>query len=309
MEDLKIKINNNADEIVDLLGYLGVKALGFSGEKNYILVEMGVAFFVKLESNFLSSEAKETTLQELRDMVVLKRNDVGDATHVDQYGDKWICVSNVWYFYSGVGEWSGDCKNMMHRYYLKPIKEEVMKEFLNPEQNYSLVECRVGETPIPESWIEVPDGSNIYGKNKICGVTEFYRNDGKHDLLKIGKDGVWVRSKYHVGNIIDYWVREKESIIDKLVVDDLPELKHGIDATLAERQAQYGEFSDVAELTSDLMGDLLKDDMSFVQREALHMICSKLSRLRHGDVNKIDTWLDIAGYATLVVRDLEKRGK
>ena len=77
--------------------------------------------------------------------------------------------------------------------------------------------------------------------------------------------------------------------------------------TLAERESQYGSFSDVAELTCDLMGDLLRDDMSFVQREALHMICSKLARILCGDINKIDSWLDIAGYATLVVQDLEKR--
>lgn len=40
-------------------------------------------------------------------------------------------------------------------------KGEVMKEFLNPEQGYALVKCFVGETPIPESWIEVPEGAEI----------------------------------------------------------------------------------------------------------------------------------------------------
>lgn len=37
-----------------------------------------------------------------------------------------------------------------------------MKEFINPEQGYSLVKCLVGETPIPEIWIEVPEGANFY---------------------------------------------------------------------------------------------------------------------------------------------------
>ena len=49
-----------------------------------------------------------------------------------------------------------------------------MKEFLNPEQNYSLVECRVGETPIPESWIEVPDGAEIL--TVIVGDNVFYKS-------------------------------------------------------------------------------------------------------------------------------------
>lgn len=43
---------------------------------------------------------------------------------------------------------------------LKPItKEPVMKEFLNPDQGYKLVCCAIGETSIPENWIEVPKGS------------------------------------------------------------------------------------------------------------------------------------------------------
>ena len=80
-----------------------------------------------------------------------------------------------------------------------------------------------------------------------------------------------------------------------------------VQLTLAEREKQYGSFSNVAELTCNLMGDLVRPDMSFVQREALHMICSKLAHIHCGDINKIDSWHDIAGYATLVVKDLEKK--
>jgi hypothetical protein len=35
------------------------------------------------------------------------------------------------------------------------------------------------------------------------------------------------------------------------------------------------------------------------------MICSKLARLACGDADHVDSWHDIAGYATLVVKDLE----
>ena len=48
------------------------------------------------------------------------------------------------------------------------------KEFLNPEQGYSLVECFVGETPIPKGWIEVPEGAEEYRVNH-----RFYKNNGK----------------------------------------------------------------------------------------------------------------------------------
>lgn len=49
-----------------------------------------------------------------------------------------------------------------------------MKEFLNPEQGYSLVKCHVGKTPIPESWIEVPVGAEIL--TVVLGDKVFYKS-------------------------------------------------------------------------------------------------------------------------------------
>ncbi len=80
-----------------------------------------------------------------------------------------------------------------------------------------------------------------------------------------------------------------------------------VDKTLGERQSQYGEFNDVAHTTQYLLQMLSTDEMSDVQLEALHMICSKLARITHGDVNHVDSWHDIAGYATLVVNELENK--
>jgi hypothetical protein len=36
------------------------------------------------------------------------------------------------------------------------------------------------------------------------------------------------------------------------------------------------------------------------QQEALDMICHKIGRIVNGDPNYADSWVDIAGYATLV---------
>ena len=74
--------------------------------------------------------------------------------------------------------------------------------------------------------------------------------------------------------------------------------------TLNERQSTYGSFEDVANTTQYLLQMLSTDAMSDVQLEALHMICSKLARIAHGDPNYKDNWHDIAGYATLVERSL-----
>lgn len=78
----------------------------------------------------------------------------------------------------------------------------------------------------------------------------------------------------------------------------------GVEATLAERQAQYGDFKDVAATTERLFAEL-KGGASFVdlsneQRMAMYMICSKMARIVNGDVNHLDSWHDIGGYSKLI---------
>lgn len=78
-----------------------------------------------------------------------------------------------------------------------------------------------------------------------------------------------------------------------------------VEVTLAERQNQYGDFKDVAHLSQGLQSLLSVGNFSDTQQEAIQMICSKLARLACGDADHVDSWHDIAGYATLVVKDLE----
>lgn len=63
---------------------------------------------------------------------------------------------------------------------LKPKNGEVkMKEFLNPEQGYSLVKCCVGETPIPKSLIEIPEGAEIAVESWFKNDVIFYKDNGE----------------------------------------------------------------------------------------------------------------------------------
>jgi len=94
----------------------------------------------------------------------------------------------------------------------------------------------------------------------------------------------------------------KESIHD---VARSIEAARQVEATLAERQGQYGDFKDVAHLSQGLQSLLSVGNFSDTQQEAMQMICSKLARLACGDADHVDSWHDIAGYATLVVKDLE----
>lgn len=76
-----------------------------------------------------------------------------------------------------------------------------MKEFLNPDQGYKLIRCEVGETPIPDNWIEITEIVNTVILNKD-GLT-FFRDNGYEEYLKkgINHNVVWQREKVEVDNV------------------------------------------------------------------------------------------------------------
>jgi len=79
-----------------------------------------------------------------------------------------------------------------------------------------------------------------------------------------------------------------------------------VDETLNTRAQDYGKFKDGAALMQGikrLLADharahdkLFADD----QWEAIEMIVHKMARIVNGNPDKVDSWVDIAGYATLV---------
>ena len=88
-----------------------------------------------------------------------------------------------------------------------------------------------------------------------------------------------------------------------------------IDAILNERASTYGSFIDVSRMAQRLknvahtaageQGKTFAAD----QAEALDMIFSKLARILNGDPNHTDSWIDIAGYATLVADRLQGKSR
>lgn len=81
-----------------------------------------------------------------------------------------------------------------------------------------------------------------------------------------------------------------------------------ITSTLEERGKRYGEFKSHAQITQSIKLAMLAspkwNSLSPSQREALEMIAHKIGRILNGDPNYADSWHDIAGYATLVEREL-----
>ena len=80
------------------------------------------------------------------------------------------------------------------------------------------------------------------------------------------------------------------------------------EALITERGNRYGKFKDGAEIMQSLK-DTMRDvdgwnNLTASQKEALDMIQHKIGRILNGDPTYDDSWKDIAGYATLIVNEL-----
>ena len=72
---------------------------------------------------------------------------------------------------------------------------------------------------------------------------------------------------------------------------------------LQERESTHGDFMAKArfiEKVQDIINKNAWNELEADQKEAIHMILVKLSRILYGDSDYKDHWDDIAGYATLV---------
>jgi len=87
----------------------------------------------------------------------------------------------------------------------------------------------------------------------------------------------------------------------------MPEL----DKILEERGSKYGPFLRHAQISQGIKDAIFivgsENKLACDQSEALEMIAHKIARIINGDSNHVDSWDDIAGYATLVANRL--RGK
>ena len=83
-----------------------------------------------------------------------------------------------------------------------------------------------------------------------------------------------------------------------------------INDVLSERKQTHGDFSENARMAQNLRNVIAEaknyESLSDVQKEAIHNIVSKISRILCGDVDHVDNWTDLAGYSTLVVNELNK---
>jgi hypothetical protein len=91
--------------------------------------------------------------------------------------------------------------------------------------------------------------------------------------------------------------------------------KEQVDTILDVRGTNYGTFLSLSQVTQRLKAVAHnfagQNNKTFDadQAEALDMIFTKVGRILNGDSNHIDSWIDIAGYATLVADRLQGKAR
>ena len=182
-----------------------------------------------------------------------------------------------------------------------------MKEYLtkNSSGNYQLVNHRFSEDDI-----EVPEGANKLTK---YGMSLYFWDTVRNKTYVEGagwkdcdnNEICTFESYIEDSDVSVVW--QRESLNDKIATAEVArQQSKNIDATLAERQSQYGSFEDVAFVTENIMSTLAKarsnglQDLPHTHRMALYMIASKMARIVNGDFNHLDSWHDIGGYSKLI---------
>lgn len=77
---------------------------------------------------------------------------------------------------------------------------------------------------------------------------------------------------------------------------------------LTERGSNYGDFKQQGNIAQELKAVMHKynNNLTLYQKEAIEMILHKIARILNGNPNYKDSWVDIAGYAQLIVNVLDE---
>ena len=182
-----------------------------------------------------------------------------------------------------------------------------MKEYLDANRNYEFVLS----TEKDDGFIEIPNGAiraRFYPQDPDGLEFEGDFCQWWHD-----KDNEWINYENY-SNTLKHsrvvWQREQDEPFltpECTLNDQYAEIEQvrqqTIDATLAERQSQYGCYEDVAHVTQQILSALRignYDELPAPMKESLHMIASKMARIVNGDPEYLDNWHDIGGYAKLI---------
>ena len=145
--------------------------------------------------------------------------------------------------------------------------------------------------------------------NKSDKIREYFRKYPSADVAKVA-------AKFQAPKPMTYKLRKQVQDAwqpPEMVPMPEPFIQEdtNIDETLDARAQDYGKFKDGAALMQGikrLLADhALRHNKTFAddQWEALEMIVHKIGRIVNGNPDKVDHWVDIAGYAKLIADRLQ----
>lgn len=190
MESYKIRVNNEAEskEAQELFFELGYSWPGCGKYYNRI---GNYTFITAYPDEMLlrmgrgGDTDKEITLPQLRDLVVLKRNDVKDATHRDKR-DETIYLTSDMVIYYWQGEWCKSAINKSNDY------ENYIANSLTPiaqPQDPALITGR-------DAWLANFDGKKVQFKNVGTCDDQWYSFESENwDLEDLKSDSYQFRLK------------------------------------------------------------------------------------------------------------------
>lgn len=203
MKYLKIRVNNEAEskEAQELFFELGYQWAYKNIGKN-IFYEKEDIFLYADKGGSLGTGTKENqgyfngwcgtlvSLPELRDLVVLKRNSIDDATHEDCGNKYYIATSGDLYGFV-IDKWLLCAAEKSNTF--KPI-EKPMKEYLrkNNDGEYILevTDEREAQEPHAKHWIEVPEGAETA---TMCAKYFVFWKNNTDSFSKLDGDTDWTR--------------------------------------------------------------------------------------------------------------------
>lgn len=117
---------------------------------------------------------------------------------------------------------------------------------------------------------------------------------------------LWKNMRDQAQDEVEAAVEAVQEAVQGLKPGEFVQADTNVDAILNERAGNYGSFATQAKIAQRLkhvahtaageQGKTFATD----QAEALDMIFSKIARILNGNPDHVDSWTDIAGYATLV---------
>ena len=301
MSNYKIRVNSKAEskEAQELFFELGYK--WFSGGNQvqhlkqscsssfgYLVAWSSGCFTDVIQCGCGNEDAKEITLPELRDLVVLKRNSIDDATHENSHNQKLYKAENGWYIYiESHNAWMWNQEELGYKpIKLKPI-EKPMKEYLRKNSNgtYSYIGT-VRPEHVSDFMIEIPEGAEIY-------IDLGFRNHSFYkDNFKLCWCGVSWENTVHNSMNLEHWNNTPVLWKRHTTPEELPFID---DEPLQSLNDQYAEIETV------------RQSAWKKQEGGSHYKNLKIQPMQYALENKLD--YAQANVVKYVTRHKEKNGK